>query len=155
MVLGLVIGAAVAALFMVALRKGRRHRRGRCRRGLFRNRRLYRVFEQLDTTPGQEKAIRTAWLSFAEDARSARDELGASLHALAEAVRGGEIDDGSLDAIFAKHDELIARLRRSAKDGLREVHGALDDRQRRRLAEMLESRLQRRGRRGPYRDRAG
>jgi Spy/CpxP family protein refolding chaperone len=155
MVMGVVIGALVAAVVMVVLRKSRRFRRGRCRRGLFRHRRLYRVFEQLDTTPGQEKAIRTAWLAFAEDARSAREDLRKSRHELAQAVRGAELDEGAVDAIFAAHDELIGRLRRSAKDGIRAVHEVLDERQRRRLAEMLEARFPLRGRRGPYRERSG
>lgn len=157
MALGLFIGIVAALAIMAFVRRGRRfhrHRRGWGGRAFGRGR-LYRIFERLDTTPGQEKAIRTAWLGFAEDARSARDDLMRSRQELAQAIRGPELDEAAITAIFAAHDELLGRLRRSALDGIRGVHEVLDERQRRRLAELLEARFGWGHAGGPYRSRAG
>jgi Spy/CpxP family protein refolding chaperone len=157
--LGLVIGAAIAVAVMLIARKARRLRRfrgfagrsGKWGRGLFRRGRLYRIFERLDTTPGQEKAIRTAYLAFAEDVRGAREELMKSRQELAQAIRGAELDEAAITTMFSVHDELLGRVRRSALDGVRAVHEILDERQRRRLAEILETRMSHHRRGGPYR----
>lgn len=161
--LGLVIGAAIAVAVMFAVRKGRRLKRfrgfgggSRARGGgLFRRGRLYRVFERLDTTPGQEKAIRTAYLTFSEDVRGAREELTKSRQELAQAIRGDVLDETAVAALFSLHDELLGRLRRSALEGMRAVHEVLDERQRRRLAELLETRVSFHRRGGPYRSASG
>ncbi len=121
-------------------------------RGGFRARRrffLRRLFEELDTTPGQEKVIGRAVDRVAEALRAFRSELYDSLGGLAESVRADTLDDTALDALFAEHDAALAAFRSTATEALKEIHDALDERQRAEVAQFIESRRRRWG--GPYR----
>ena len=125
-------------------------------RGGFRARRrfiLRRVFEELDTTPGQEKAIGRAVDRVVEAGRSFRSEIHDSLGDLPEALRADELDTAALDALFAQHDAALAAFRATASDALKEIHDALDEHQRARVADFIESRRRRWG--GPYRTPPG
>jgi len=121
-------------------------------RGGFRARRrffLRRLFEELETTPGQEKAIGRAVDRVAEAGCTLRGELRDSLNPLAEALRGDALDDSTLGGLFADHDAALARFRAVAGDALKEIHNALDEHQRAQVADFIESRQRRWG--GPYR----
>lgn len=130
------------------------HHHGSARGGSRARRRFFlrRMFEKLDTTPGQEKAIGRAVDRVAEAGRDLRGELRESLAGLADALRGDELDEAALDALSADHDAALARFRATATDALKEVHEALDERQRAQVADFIESR--RRGG-GPYRTPPG
>lgn len=139
---GFFIGTACLIGLIAVARRGR-HRHygwGRHFGGRFM---LRRVLERLDTTPGQEKVIREAIHHFKEDAFSLRSEVRGTRSELAEALRAPELDKVSIDRIFAKHDELIEKLRASALESAERVHTTLDEEQRKRLADMIEA--------GPFR----
>lgn len=121
----------------------------RARRRLF----LRRLFEELDATPGQEKVVGRAVDRFLEAGRTLRAELGASLTDLAEALRSDALDASALDALFVRHDAALAAFRATGVEALREVHEALDQQQRARVADFIAS--SRRGWGGPYRTSPG
>ncbi len=145
--LGMVIGTVCAiGLFSVARRRARARcghgygyggggprRFGRAGRWILRS-----LFERLDTTPGQEKAIMSALQELRENRAAVREELEHSRGDLARAVRGGLIDDGTLEESFARHDRLLATTRVSFVEAVKKAVEALDERQRSTLADLLE-----------------
>lgn len=110
------------------------------------------VFERLDTTPGQEKVIRQAYEEVREAMRTGEGELDATRREIAAAVRAGHVDETQMGELYARHDEKLRTLRSAFFGALAKVTEALDEDQRRRLADMLD-----RGQGGffggPYRNR--
>ena len=100
---------------------------------------LHRVLDRLDTTPGQEKVIRSALHDLKQEASNLRSEVRSTRGEIAAALRAPELDKAVLDRVFAKHDELIEKLRGSLVHAADQVHGTLDEQQRRKLADMIES----------------
>lgn len=140
---GFFIGTACLLGLVAVARGGRRHfghgggchgRRGFGGRFVFR-----RILERLDTTPGQEKVIREAIHDLKEEAWALRREVRGTRVELAQALRAPELDKALIDRVFAKHDEVIEKLRASLLDSAEKVHTTLDEQQRVRLADMLES----------------
>jgi Arc/MetJ-type ribon-helix-helix transcriptional regulator len=146
---GFFIGTACLLGLVAVARRGRhrhhfgyggwRHGRGGLRGRFF----LRRVMERLDTTPGQEKVIREAIHDLKEDAFGLRGEVRSTRAELAQALRAPELDRESIDRVFAKHDEVIEKLRASLLDTAEKVHTTLDEQQRKQLADMIEA--------GPFR----
>jgi Spy/CpxP family protein refolding chaperone len=99
---------------------------------------LRSLFERLETTPGQEKAILAALDELRENRRVVRDEAQQTRADLARAVASGLIDDATLEETFARHDRLLAQLRVSFVEALKKVTEALDERQRRQVGDLLE-----------------
>ena len=139
---GFFIGAA-CLVGLAAVARSRHHhhygfghgyRRGFGGRFFFR-----RLLERLDTTPGQEKVIREAIHDLREEASSLRGEVRGTRGEIAQALRAPELDRVLLDRVFAKHDELIEKLRASLLTSADKVHSTLDEQQRKRLADMIES----------------
>ena len=100
---------------------------------------LYGVLARLDTTPGQEKVIRSAVEDFVDSLRERGRLLRQSAEDIGRAVRGEQLDEALLGDIFARHDRLLAELRRDAVAALGRVHETLDEGQRRKLARLIES----------------
>jgi Spy/CpxP family protein refolding chaperone len=96
------------------------------------------LFERLDTTPGQEKAIVAALSELRDNRAALHEEMEHSRGDLAQAVRGGLIDDSTLEESFARHDRLLAQLRVSFVEATKKAAEALDERQRKLLADLLE-----------------
>jgi Spy/CpxP family protein refolding chaperone len=148
--IGMLIGTVCAVGLVSMVRRARRRmgggcgyggggyggRRGYGRRGWF----LRSLFERLDTTPGQEKAIMSALDELRENRAALREELEQTRSDLAHAVRGGLIDDATLEESFARHDRLLARVRVSFVEAAKRATEALDERQRQTLAQFLEGR---------------
>jgi Spy/CpxP family protein refolding chaperone len=99
---------------------------------------LRSIFERLETTPGQEKAILAALDELRENRRVVRDEAQQTRGDLARAVASGLVDDSTLEETFARHDRLLAQLRVSFVEALKKVTEVLDERQRKQVADMLE-----------------
>jgi Spy/CpxP family protein refolding chaperone len=100
---------------------------------------LYGLFHRLDTSPGQEKAIRAAVEELRDTMSSFTPELRASRGELANAMRGEVFDARALEGALDGH-MVEARSFGSAVLGtLAKVHETLDPDQRRRLARMIES----------------
>lgn len=108
------------------------------------------LFERLDTTPGQERVIRDAVENFVDSAMGARREVESSRADVARAMRSESFDAESMGEAFGKHDNVLSDLRKSAVEQLAKVHEVLDDKQRARLAELIEQGFARRWQ-GPYR----
>jgi Heavy-metal resistance len=138
---GFFIGTAcLVGLFAVA-RQGRHHRHfghGGWRRGFGGHFILRRALQRLDTTPGQEKVIREALHDLREEAYDLRREVQSTRADLAQALRAPELDKALVDRVFAKHDEVIEKLRAALLDNAEKVHTTLDEQQRKRLADMIE-----------------
>lgn len=130
------------------------HHRGRGGWGFGPRRMLRGLFERLDTSPGQEKVLVEVAEEISAAAAPLRDEARASRRAIADALRSPTVDEESLGALFARHDELLREARKHAVGVLARVHDTLDDRQRAALAALIErgfGRHHRRGHAGPYR----
>jgi Spy/CpxP family protein refolding chaperone len=114
---------------------------------------LRSLFERLETTPGQEKAIMAALDELRENRKVVRDEMQQTRGDVGRAVASGLVDDGALEETFARHDRLLAQLRVSFVEALKKVTEALDERQRKQIADLLEGGFAgwRGGSRGPYR----
>jgi Spy/CpxP family protein refolding chaperone len=106
---------------------------------------LRSLFERLETTPGQERAILSALDELRENRKVVREELKQTKGDLARAIEGGLIDDASLEESFARHDRLLAQLRVGFVEALKKMTEALDEPQRKQLAQWLEGGFFRRG----------
>jgi len=151
--LGAIIGAVcVIGAFKVA-RRALWHRRGHgwgggCSprfggEGGFAGRRgglLRWLFERLETTPGQERAIADAVVRLRKEQVAIREEIGLTRADLARAVEGGIVDESALEETFARHDRLLAQLRVGWVEALKTVCETLDPRQRQEVADTLARR---------------
>ena len=150
---GFVIGIASLEGLVAVLRRGRHarfaagcahprhphhHGHRRWRRGPFAM--LDGLFAHLDTSPGQEKAIRAALAELFDEAHALKGEVRETGEAARAAVSGPAFDPHALDAAFERHDAKLARLREGAKEALRKIHEALDDEQRAELGRILARR---------------
>ena len=109
------------------------------------------VFARLDTTPGQEKVIREVFDEMRAHGRDLGAEFGRARTDVADALRADTIDATALGEAFGRHDDALDRMRKAGIGALAKLHEALDERQRRILAQWIESR----GGGGPYRDAPG
>lgn len=113
------------------------------------------LFLRLDTSPGQEKVIREVLGELQGEGRSLRDELRKARVDVAGVLRSDSVDATAMGEAFARHDDALDRMRKGLVGALAKLHEALDERQRRMLAQWLESgRLWQRGRRD-HDDHAG
>ncbi len=113
--------------------------RRRWRRGFGRNAILRAVFERLDTSPGQEKAIRAALAELRVVAKSVKDDVKGTRADIARAMRGEHLGDEALADVSARLTVASEAMRRAAADALSKVHEALDEQQRASLADFIES----------------
>jgi len=98
---------------------------------------LRRVFEQLDTTPGQEKVIVKHVDGLMDHMASGRRELTDVRREVAQVLRGETVDEASLHAALVKVEDLLAKTKLELTQALTEIHASLDPEQRRDLADML------------------
>lgn len=99
---------------------------------------LRRVFQALDTTPGQEKVIRAAVEELVAEANKHRGEVQKSREDIAKAMRSASFDETGMGELFARHDASLEALRKAVVGALAKTHEALDEEQRKRLADMIE-----------------
>lgn len=142
---GFIFGTACLLGLTATFARGR-HEGHHCRGGRshgFRSGRgrfvLNRLLDRLDTTPGQEKVIREAFDAMMEQLHDARGEFRGTRSDIAHAVRAENLDRGAVEGVFERHDAVIDRVRQNALDAFAKVHETLDERQRRILADMIES----------------
>lgn len=96
------------------------------------------LFEQLDTTPGQEKVIKQAVDEVFEATRAMRGELDQTRRDIAGAMRSGTVDETAMGELFARHDEKLREVRKAFVGAVAKVSDALDEEQRKRFADLLE-----------------
>jgi len=97
------------------------------------------VLARLDAAPGQEKVIVAAVEEFIDRARESGRKVRDTRRDFASSVRGDQVDETRLASVFGEHDAALSDVRRAALDALRKVHEALDERQRKILADIVES----------------
>ena len=97
------------------------------------------IFSRLETTPGQEKVIRDAFQKVRDTVREARGELR-DTGDLTSLLRGETFDRTAAEGLSGKVDASFAKVRVVVVEALAQIHEALDDRQRRILADLIESR---------------
>lgn len=154
------IAAAVVGVALLVRRLSWRRRLG-CRShrrwdrggGPGRSSWLRALFARLDTTPGQEREIRSALEDVQRIAREARGEVLGSRESVARAVAGEVFDPSAVDEASARIDAAGARIKDAMRAALERVHASLDPKQRERLAAILAEgpRAIRGFARGPYR----
>jgi hypothetical protein len=136
---GFIFGTACLAGLIYTLRRGRYYGGQGSRHGRWSWRgRMRWLFERLDTSPGQEKVIVQAADELTEAFEKLRDEFSPARAAIARSLRGETFDAASLREMDAKHDALLENLRKTLRTSLSRIHEALDPKQRRELADMLE-----------------
>ncbi|HEY2406684.1 MAG TPA: periplasmic heavy metal sensor [Polyangiaceae bacterium] len=140
---GFVFGTACLIGLVALISRGHRHgchghhgRRFGRGRGRFL---LNALLDRLDTTPGQEKVVRETVEGFVEELHGARREFRGSRVNVAQAVRGAAVDTGALQNVFEKQDQTIAHVRSAAVTAFGKIHETLDERQRKILADLIES----------------
>jgi Spy/CpxP family protein refolding chaperone len=106
---------------------------------------LRSVFEQLDTTPGQEKAIVKSIDGLTDHMASSRRELGEVRKEVAQALGGDVLDESVLTAALERVEDLIAKTKLELVQALTAIHASLDGKQRRELAELISDGLPRGG----------
>jgi hypothetical protein len=136
---GFVFGTACLVGLAFVVGRGRRRPWGRHFGGPFGRGALYGVLERLGTTPGQEKIITQAVGDFKETASRGRGSFERSRQAAARAVQGEIFDEAALREAFLEQDAAIAEVREAFVAAGRQIHEALDDRQRKVLGELVES----------------
>lgn len=128
---------------------------GRCSKsgesfGIGRNPFIRGLFQELDTTPGQEKAIKGALDEFFGTVKSTKKGLFESRGQLADVFRSESFDETSMSVVVERPDEALDKVRTAFVDGIAKIYSALDPKQRARVADWLEKGP--RGRSwGPYR----
>jgi Spy/CpxP family protein refolding chaperone len=100
---------------------------------------LRSIFERLDTTPGQEKAILAALDELKETARAAKGEMRGARSELAQAMRTESFDEVALGGATARVEGVVDTARKAGIAAFAKIHQALDDRQRQKLADIIES----------------
>jgi uncharacterized membrane protein len=93
----------------------------------------------LDATSSQEKTIREALSELRDAFGRFKDAVFDSRRDVAGSVRAEAFDEVRMGETFARHDDAMSELRKAVVGALAKVHAVLDERQRARLADWLES----------------
>jgi len=109
-------------------------------RGRFRGGFMARaIAERLEATPAQEKVIRDTTDEFRETVAKLKGEGRKTRADVASAFRKGHFDEVLFGELFARHDSALVELRKAFVGMGAHIHDALDDKQRARLAELIEA----------------
>lgn len=146
--IGFLIGTACLVGLIKTLRHGGCHggfhgrscHHGGGARGFGSRSALRFLFERLDTSPGQEKVILAAVEELWRMRSELKDELDKSRADVARVMRAPTFDEAALAAAHARQDVVLAKLRAVVTHALGEVHGVLDERQRKTLGDLLDAR---------------
>jgi hypothetical protein len=109
-------------------------------RGRFRGGFMARaIAERLEATPAQEKVIRDATDEFREAVVKLKVEGKKTRADVASSFRKSHFDEVLFGELFARHDSALVELRKAFVGMGAHIHDALDDKQRARLAELIEA----------------
>ena len=94
---------------------------------------------RLDASPEQARVIRNEVDGFMDTTKELRRELRLSRDDIGRAMRGDSFDEEVMGETFGRQDDRIREIREALVAALARIHDVLDERQRRRLAELLET----------------
>jgi Spy/CpxP family protein refolding chaperone len=94
------------------------------------------LFQRLDTTPGQEKVIRSAFEQVQKTMQEARGEWRDGSE-VADLFRGETFDRTAAEGVSGKADASFAKVRVAIVEALAQIHEVLDERQRGMIADFL------------------
>jgi hypothetical protein len=110
---------------------GRWGRRSRLAAEMFKRR--------LGVRADQQALIDPAFVDAQASLLSLREAIAATKAPIADVLRAETVDESALAAIFAIHDEALARARREVVSAVKQVHAVLDGDQRKKAADLLAS----------------
>ena len=94
--------------------------------------------DRLEATPSQERVIAQAVEEFRTEVEPLRQEGKKTRADLAAALRKSSIDEVLFGELFARHDEALEKGRKAFIGVVAKIHDALDEKQRDRLADLVE-----------------
>ncbi len=94
------------------------------------------LFQRLDTTPGQEKVIKSAFEQVKKTMQEARSEWRDG-NEVADLFRGESFDRTAAEGVSGKADASFAKVRVAIVEALAQIHEVLDERQRGMIADFL------------------
>ena len=99
---------------------------------------LRRLFERLDTTPGQEKVVMAAVDDVQRKGWAARASLFNARGEVAKAMRSETFDSTTINEVLEKQQANVNELKQSVREGLQQIHEAMTLKQRGQLADLVE-----------------
>lgn len=114
-------------------RHGHHGRGGGPRRWMMR-----RLFQHLDTTPGQEKVIASATENAERVMWQAREQFFRARSSYAKAVRSETFDSSAVNEAFDAQQASVDEVKKAVREGMQAVHEALSPEQRNRLGDLIE-----------------
>ena len=99
---------------------------------------MRRLFEHLDTTPGQEKVIASASENAERVMWQARDQFFRARSSYAKSVRSETFDSAAINEAFDAQQASVDEVKKALREGLQSVHEALSPEQRNRLGDLIE-----------------
>jgi Spy/CpxP family protein refolding chaperone len=98
---------------------------------------LRMLYTRLDTTPGQEREIRSAIEDLRDRAKDAKSGMLETRESLGKSVAGETFDDAAFEAVSARVDATSEKMKDALSAALKRIHGVLDPKQRERLADLV------------------
>jgi len=115
------------------------HGHHRCRHSLRgRGSWLDELGDELDLNPEQQDKVEDHVRAFTRRARKLRGERDRTREDVAEAMRSESFDENILGEMYARHDDALRELRKDFVEMLAHIHYLLDERQRRKLARIID-----------------
>ena len=99
---------------------------------------MFGFLASLNLSRQQWKAARSATDDFRAEAAKHRAEVNASRDELGTLLKAATFDEGALGPMFARHDEVLGKLRPAFATLVAKVHATLEPGQRERLAEFVD-----------------
>ncbi len=99
---------------------------------------LRRLFQALDTTPGQEKVLSDAFDALRAKGFAVRDAFEKARRDMAQAMRAEHFDGEAYAAAKDAQRSAVDALEAQLKESMQAVHEALQPEQRKRLADFME-----------------
>lgn len=99
---------------------------------------MRRLFQHLDTTPGQEKVIASAAENAERVMYQAREQFFRARGAYGKAVRGETFDSATVNEAFDAQQASVDEVKKAVREGMQQIHEALGPEQRNRLGDLIE-----------------
>ena len=99
---------------------------------------LRRLFQRLDTTPGQEKVILEAVETLQNQGREVREAFFNGRADFARAMSGEHFEGATVTEAFDKQQTAVDAMKKTVLENMQKIHEALNPEQRKIAAELLQ-----------------